>query len=231
MRIGVPASSATVSWTPLALTLGLHLLLVLAWLLRPGTPFVMPAALEREIVLVMVAPPARPAPLPRPVSRPARAAKELTSQPISQPTSQPITAPALPQPAPQEPPADAATEAPVESELVQGDASASGDLLATSRAMAGRVDRELRKGGSPITAEPDRKWERFASMVASARKSDGMSGTVEQYTADDGITIYRKTVGNRVACYRGGSVGGISTADGRTAGNIRCPPGVRWTRL
>lgn len=227
MRIGVPAGSATVSWTPLALTLGLHLLLVLAWLLRPGAPFVMPAALERETVLVMVAPPARPTPPPRPVSRPAKA----VSQPTSQPASRPITAPALPEPAPQATPADAAIEAPVESELVQSDASASGDLLATSRAMAGRVDRALRKDSSPITAEPDRKWERFASMVASARTSHGMSGTVEQYTADDGITIYRKTDGSRVACYRGGSVGGIGTADGRTAGNIRCPPGVRWTRL
>jgi len=224
MRIGGAASSSTVSWTPLVLTLGLHLLLVLAWLLRPGMPAALPAAAERATVLVLLAPSLRPAPPRQPPLRtaPAKAAPRPPA-----PRAPPLAAPDTPA-------ALASAEAPVESELVQGDpgpASAEGDLLATSRAMAGRVDRELRQGGSPITAEPERKWERFAAAVAAARNGGSMAATLDRHTADDGVTIYRKTVGNVVRCYRSGSVGGIGPADGQTAGNIRCPSGVRWTRI
>ncbi len=146
MRIGVPASSATVSLTPLALTLGLHLLLVLAWLLRPGAPFVMPAAPARETVLVMVAPPAprTAAPLPRPVLREsapkaARPLMQQITQPLMQPITQPIRPPVLPQPAPEQP--DSAT-VPVESGLVQNapaPAAIPGDLLAASKSLARRM--------------------------------------------------------------------------------------------
>ncbi|QNA88821.1 hypothetical protein G4G28_10555 [Massilia sp. Dwa41.01b] len=107
-----------------------------------------------------------------------------------------------------------------------------GDLLASSRRMAGRIDRELRKGGSPITAEPDRKWQRFAEAVAGAHAEPGGAVTLARYTAPDGVTIYRKTVGSRVRCYRSGSVGGLGPADGRSAGVMAdCPVGVSWTRL
>jgi len=97
--------------------------------------------------------------------------------------------------------------------------------------MAGRVDRELRQGGSPISAEPERKWERFASMVAAARVPATGAVTVDSYTAPDGVVIYRKTVGGRVACYRSGSVGGINASDGHSAGYTACPPGAQWRRL
>jgi len=224
MRFGVPASSS-VSWTPLVLTIGLHLLLVLAWLLQPGVQAPAPTA-ARETVLVMVAPPLRPAAPTRQIAR----------QPLAkaQPAPQPITPRPSPTPAPAEIPAAAIADAPIESELVQGDpapSAASGDLLATSRAMAGRVDRELRKGGSPISAEPERKWERFASMVAAARVPATGAVTVDSYTAPDGVVIYRKTVGGRVACYRSGSVGGINASDGHSAGYTTCPPGAQWKRL
>jgi hypothetical protein len=109
-----------------------------------------------------------------------------------------------------------------------------GDLLATSKAMAGRVDRELRKGASPITAEPERKWERFAEAFAAARKGGSGTVTLDSYTGPDGVIVYRKTVGSRVSCYRSGGVGGLVTgfgaADGHGAGNTTCPSGVRWTR-
>jgi len=214
-----------VSWTPLVLTLGLHLLPVLAWLLRPAMQAALPLPAERATVLVMVAPPLRTIPLssPRALAPPVR----KTAQPVTAPVSR------SPQP-PAQPEQPVAEAAPAESELVQSDsapAATPGDLLADSRAMAGRVDRELRKGGSPITAEPERKWERFAGMVAEARAPAAFVLTLDSHTALDGVTIYRKTLGRKVRCYRSGSVGGISPADGHTGGSIPCPTGVRWTRL
>lgn len=100
--------------------------------------------------------------------------------------------------------------------------------------MAGQVDRDLRKGSSPITAEPERKWERFAEAFAAARASRPPGLTLESYTAPDGVTIYRKTVAGRPRCYRSGSVGGLVTgfgnADGHGAGRTTCPTNVSWTR-
>lgn len=221
MRIGVPASSS-VSWTPLALTLGLHLLLVLAWLLRPGVqPGPQPSA-EHATLLVTVTPPARAIP----------AAPRALREPVRKPAQRPV-ARVLPA---SEPPAAVVTDAespqrePVQAEVAAPIASV-GELLARSRALAGRISRELPPGDSAMTAEPAGKWERFGTQVADARKTGSMDGTLDSHTAANGVIVYRKIVGSRVRCYRSGSVGGINPSDGQTAGNIPCPTGVRWTRL
>ena len=221
MRIGVPASSS-VSWTPLVLTLGLHLLLVLAWLLRPGVqPGPQPSA-ERATLLVTVTPPARAIP----------AAPRALREPVRKPAQRPV-ARVLPAP---EPAAAVVTDAespqlePVQAEVAVPIASA-GELLARSRALAGRISRELPPGDSAMTAEPAGKWERFGTQVADARKTGSMAGTLDSHVSADGVIVYRKIVGSRVRCYRSGSVGGINPSDGQTAGNIPCPTGVRWTRL
>ena len=225
MRIGVPASSATVSLTPLALTLGLHLLLVLAWLLRPGVqPGLQPSS-ERATLLVMVKPAARPMPAaPRVLPEPVRKA-------ASRPASRVLPAP--------EPAAAALADAespqlePFEAEAATPTAPVApvGELLARSRALAGRISREMPPGDSAMTAEPVRKWEQFGALVADARRTGSMAGTLDSHTAADGVIVYRKIVGMRVRCYRSGSVGGVNPSDGQTAGNIPCPTGVRWTRL
>jgi hypothetical protein len=223
-------------WTPLALTLGLHLLLVLAWLggargdLRREPP-------PRVSVFVPVQPLSPPrrlvpeeAPAPERVRPPVLAAPALPSVGLSDIA---VQAPAPPQSPdaglanpPQEPAHNQAEQ--------EGARSSPGDLLASSKAMAGRVDRELRKGASPITAEPERKWERFAEAFAAARAGAERTVTLDSYTSPDGVVTYRKTVGDRVACYRSGSVGGLVTgfgsADGQGAGSTNCPSGVRWTR-
>ena len=221
MRIGVPASSS-VSWTPLVLTLGLHLLLVLAWLLRPGVqPGPQPSA-ERATLLVTVKPPAGAFP----------AAPRALREPVRKPAQRPV-ARVLPAP---EPAAAVVTDAespqrePVQAEIAAPIASV-GDLLARSRALAGRISRELPPGDSAMTAEPAGKWERFGTQVADARKTGSMAGTLDSHVSADGVIVYRKIVGSRVRCYRSGSVGGINPSDGQTAGNIPCPTGVRWTRL
>lgn len=227
MHGAAAAPCRTVSWAPLALTLGLHLLLVLAWLLQPARESAPPPG-ERETMLVMVRPPPAPLSPPRTEHRAEpRAEPRLARRPRAQ-------TPVRPQvPAQQAPTPEVTSEAqPITPPVEAGPATAPlpGELLATSRRMAGRIDRELSSGGSPISAEPERKWERFAGMMASARTSAGTAVSLDSYTAPDGVTVYRKTVGERVRCYVSGSVGGIGPADGRSAGNIPCPTGVRWTR-
>jgi hypothetical protein len=218
------AYAAPRPWTPLALTLGLHLLLVLAWLSGARGDRVREAP-QRAFTFVLVQPPARPKPardLPPPLPLP-RSRLPATIHIPRPAVAAPAAAPS-PDPEPAgEPQSGTATGA-----------APPGDLLNTSRAMAGRVDRELRKGSSPITAEPERKWERFAQAFADARTSKDYSMTLESYTDADGTVIYRKTIAGRKSCYRSGSVGGLVTgfgnADGRGAGNTPCPTGVSWTR-
>ena len=222
-RGAVPAYAASRSWTPLALTLGLHLLLVLAWLTGVHGPAPEPAPGASSFVLVQALPRPQPKPdLPRPlpiprtrlpdaISGPSPVAAEPAAapsrepEPVAEPQPDPAPAPALP-----------------------------GDLLASAKAMAGRVDRELRQGSSPITAEPERKWERFAEAFAAARTGTADTVTLDSYTAPDGVVIYRKTVHGRASCYRSGSVGGLVTgfgnADGHGAGRTSCPSNVSWRR-
>lgn len=227
MRIGVPASSS-VSWTPLALTLGLHLLLVLAWLLRPGVqPGPRPSA-ERATLLVTVKPAAPPIPAaPRTLPEPVRKAAPRSVARVL-PAPEPAAAVAADAESPQ--------LAPVQAEVATLAAPVApvvpvGELLARSRALVGRISRELPAGDSAMTAEPVRKWEQFGALVADARRTGSMAGSLDSHTAADGVIVYRKIVGSRVRCYRSGSVGGINPSDGQTAGNIPCPTGVRWTRL
>lgn len=243
----------TLSWGPLGFTAGLHLLLVLAWLYGPARMPVRPAAPRQEAAFVLVAPVGAPRAAPTHERRPHQPARPRAdaahATAIGLPPAQaprgraPLQAAqaadeAVPDTHPDHDiPADPTTDnaafaAPGAVPAATGHGAAGpGDLLATSRRMAGRIDRELRKGGSPITAEPDRKWERFADAVAGARVAPAGDVTLAVHTAPDGVTIYRKTLGTRVRCYRSGSVGGPGPADGQSAGNIPCPTGVSWTRL
>ncbi|MFC4931235.1 hypothetical protein [Massilia sp. GCM10023247] len=228
-------------WTPLALSLGLHLLLVLAW--RGATqPKPIATRPPHAPAFVLVQPLASPelshearraaSERPRP-HKPAAAATVAPPPPVT-PRLRSEPEPVGQAPADEDASAHASASASA-SEPAPGPASAPGDLLATSKAMAGSVDRALRNGSSPITAEPDRKWERFAQAFAAARKDGGNTVTLDSYTAPDGVITYRKTVGGRVSCYRSGSAGGPATVFGRPldnqgAGNVPCPTGVRWTR-
>ena len=223
-RGGDPAWAASRSWTPLALTLGLHLLLVLAWLTGVRAPAPEPAPRASTLVLVQSLP--RPAPQPAAATPPTRV---RTRQPTAfvaplPELAAPSAAPPSSNPEPASEPQPDATPGP----------ALPGDLLTSSKAMAGRVDRELRKGSNPITAEPERKWERFAEAFAAARSGAAGSVTLDSYTAPDGVIIYRKTVAGRTSCYRSGSVGGLVTgfgnADGHGAGRTTCPSNVSWSR-
>jgi hypothetical protein len=233
-RGGAPGVHGVRPWTPLALTLGLHLLLVLAWLTGArGNLARDPAGKPppRASVFVPVRPASQPTPAPAPP--PALPMRLRPPASIGAPA---VPAVALPAPLAQTPDDSPPSPAPAPPTAPQDPArlAVPGDLLASSKAMAGRVDRELRKGAGVITAEPDRKWERFAEAFAAARTGATRAVTLDSYTEPDGVIVYRKTVGDRVSCYRSGSVGGLATrfgvADGHGAGTTSCPTGVSWTR-
>jgi len=222
MRAGFGSSPASRPWAPVALTLGLHLLLVLAW--RTGAPGErVSEPPQRASTFVLVQPPARPKPAPRPAPR-------LPARPGRLPAT--IHIPVAPRPPPTPP---AVTEAAALPQAAPAAGAAlPGDLLASSRAMAGGIDRALRHGSSPITAEPDRKWERFADAVAGARIDRSRNVTLSSYTQADGVIVYRRTMGGKNSCYRIGSVGGLVTgfgnADLHGATVTPCPADARWTR-
>lgn len=225
----MPGYAASRSWTPLVLTVGLHLLLVLAWLTGMHGPALQPTPTERTSTLVLVQPLARPkaAPVePLHLPKPRMRSPTTTSAPVIVTPAPVVASSPAPEPA-AEPQADPARDS-------SPAAALPGELLASSKAMAGKVDRALRNGSSPITAEPERKWERFAEAFAAARKGAPPGVTLDSYTAPDGVTIYRKTVAGKVRCYRSGSVGGLTTqfgnADLHGAGTTTCPTNISWTR-
>lgn len=243
-----PLSHARPSRAGVALTLGLHALLVwLSWLAAvPRQAAHAPQlAQERASTLVLV--------VPLPLSREAdsRSARTPAAAHAPQRTRRPVPAargkaeadgvmPAVsvaatgPTTAPDAAPDAALDNASAATVEAAPETRAPGELLASSKRMAGAVDRALRRGASPITAEPERKWERFAQAVAEAHTGNREAVTLSSYTAPDGVVVYRKTVGARVLCYRSGSVGGLvggfGPADGRGAGTIPCPSGADWRR-
>ena len=219
---GLPAPP----WTPLVLTLGLHLLLVLAWLTARAAAA---CRIRRSALLPSYWSGRRRGPSRRPIFRhprpfPVAAGRQPSiSQGLSWRGQPPLRRPGG-RPASHKPALHAsATEA------------LPGDLLKSSRAMAGRIDRELRNGASPISAEPERKWERFAQAFAEARTSRSYSMTLEDYT-DGGRHCrlpqdHRRT--NELLPQRQRRRPGHGLRQcrgGRGAGYTPCPTGVSWTR-
>lgn len=228
MRIGVAAGSATRSWTPLILTLGLHLLLVLAWRWQGQTaPGAAPP--ERLIELVQVRPPppsaakASPGPLPPP--------RKTVSPPP------PVTAPPLPLPG-EAPPADeaGAAQAPPGPAEPGSDAPvtlAGEELLSAARRSAAALDREERKGKSGVPLEADTPWSRFRAGLAAAHVDRSLSMRMEKYESPDGVVVYRTTQAGKQSCHMTGAAvfGPGRAGGGSAAGSVACPTGVRWERM
>jgi hypothetical protein len=245
---GVLTPRRTPGW-PLAVTLGLHLLLGWWWLQATGVR-VLPAVVSapREFIVVAVLAPAasRSSTAPAtPSSSPPRAAKAAPARtapaaPLVAP--QPITpAPAdtAPPPAMSEPAADPfpTPSASAQERIATGDDS----LASRGKRTAGAVDHELRKGKLAPLDPGDNKWQRFAQAVGDARVDNSRTLTSESYTAPDGVVVYRFRQGGRTWCRTGGDIrpspfgaqaGGAALFDkaggGGFAGTVRCPARVEF---
>ena len=247
---GVLTPRRTPGW-PLALTLGLHLLLGWWWLQATGVR-VLPAVVSapREFIVVAVLAPApslsSTAPAAASSSRPraAQAFPARAAPPAPPAAPQPIT------PAPADSALPAATSEPAAetSPTASGsaqDTTATGDdsLASRGKRTAGAVDHELRKGKLAPLDPGDNKWQRFAEAVSNARVDTSRTLVSESYTAPDGVIVYRFRLGGRTWCRTGGDIrpspfgaqaGGAALFDkaggGGFAGTIECPTRVQFKR-
>jgi len=169
----------TPGW-PLAVTLGLHLLLGWWWLQATGVrmlPAIVSAPREFIVVAVLApapsrssAVPAAPAAAASPRPRAAQAIPARAAPAASTVALQPIT----PAPADSAPPAatiePAADAFPTPSGSAQDTFATGDDSLANrGKRTAGAVDHELRKGKLAPLDPGDSKWQRFAEAVSNAR--------------------------------------------------------------
>lgn len=230
---------------PLALTLGLHLVLGWWWLQATGVrvlPAAVPALREFIVVAVLAPAPSRSSTAPaaaasaRPRAKQASAARAVPAVPAVAPAvQQPVT------PAPaaiSEPAADLFS---TPSGAAQ-DSTATGDdsLASRGKATAGAIDHDLRKGKLAPLEPGDNKWERFAQAVGDARVDTSRTLTSESYTGPDGV-VYRFRLGGRTWCRTGGDIrpspfgaqaGGAALFDkaggGGFAGMVQCPTRVQF---
>jgi hypothetical protein len=248
---GVLTPRRTPGW-PLAVTLGLHLLLGWWWLQATGVR-VLPATVSalREFIVVAVltpapsrssaapsAPAAAASPRPRAAQAvPARAVPAAAS--VALPPITPAPADTAPPAAMSEPAADPFPTPPGSAQ----ETTATGDdsLASRGKRTAGAVDHELRKGKLAPLDPGDNKWQRFAQAVGDARVDTSRTLTSESYTAPDGVVVYRFRQGGRTWCRTGGDIrpspfgaqaGGAALFDkaggGGFAGTVRCPTRVEF---
>ena len=231
---------------PLALTLGLHLVLGWWWLQATGVrvlPAAVPALREFIVVAVLAPAPSRSSTAPaaaasaRPHAKQASAARAVPAVPAVAPAvQQPVT------PAPaaiSEPAADLFS---TPSGAAQ-DSTATGDdsLASRGKRTAGAIDHDLRKGKLAPLEPGDNKWERFAQAVGDARVDTSRTLTSESYTGPDGVVVYRFRLGGRTWCRTGGDIrpspfgaqaGGAALFDkaggGGFAGLVQCPTRVQF---
>lgn len=220
---------------PLGLTLGLHLLLVLAWLLRPATPARDDAARLVSVLIPVLAPRTRLEPVApvKPQAPPLRVPAAVAPSPAMagpgsaapEPEPEPLSEPEREAPAPIVDPFAGAAPAPPS-------LSADSELLGRARRAAGPIDRTLRGGKSEVPKEADTPWARLQRAADAAHAAPIFAETRDRYTSPDGTVIYRARQGKRQTCRQSGSVnflpGGASGAN--LAGDVPCPKGAQWDR-
>jgi hypothetical protein len=234
----------------LALVFGMHIATLLVWTQQrpvrrpPDTP---------DVVSILLRPPApqaspEPAPPPEPgYPLPRRRSLPPAMDFFGFPPAPAPSMPAQPEPAvtTAAPAAAATTTPPASSPLDDARAPISvqdaireqkdaegGFGLNLAKRQAGRIDRELRKGKSGVPDEPDTPIGRFRRGLEQAHVDRSWNVREDSYTSPDGTVIYRKRIGKRSICRRGGSVSPLgmnSMAMGGEAKNdMPCPQGVEW---
>jgi len=229
----------------LALTLGLHALVLLFWLQAPR-PRLADTAPAWQVVSVLLNVPLRataPAAAPSSPSHDRVPARRPVPPPAAVPKPAPlpdtVPSPAAPAPSAQAGRADAPSTSPTIAAPSAPDAAAAaaapsdtGMALDLARRQAGRIDRELRKGKSGVPLDADTPWARFRRGVEAADTGNLAGEQMDSHTASDGVVTYRRRIGKRTLCRRSGSVGpGIAGLRGiNDAGDVPCPSGVEWKR-
>jgi hypothetical protein len=227
---------------PLAVSLGVHLLLVLAWL-QFGAKVRLPVEAPQPLTVLLLP---RPAPQPLrddpPLPAPAPHAAHVPKPAPGAAASRPAPGPAAPA-AQAPPPAVIALPAPPAPSASRPSAA---DILAAARQDIGKIDREVRGNKAAPLRAADSAWTRFEQRVDNAHIERGPAPVTEAYTAPDGVTYYRTKVGNSYVCRKTGTgdpsstwkndreihANSLSTLGmGQTAGVVLCPESDRgWVR-
>lgn len=207
---------------PLALTIVVHLLLILCLrLARPAAPAA-PAPGTRSAMLVLLTPvPIRPARIARPAP--------------------PSPAPARPRPparvavkAPQDAPAAGAPAAPAGPPVSEARQASAAGILAQAKRDVGQIDRDLRAAAPPVPLlQADTARQRFERAMAAAFIDRSNTMVVDHYQSGDGVIIERITRGGGSKCYMSGVVNFVPGIlhDSSRAQSVSCPPaGSGWTR-
>lgn len=235
MRIAAGFTARRTPGWPLAVTLGVHVLLLWAW--RVATAPQAPTAdpLERTLMLV-------PAPMPRilpDLVRPAR-----PKPPATRTQAAPATAPEAATPIAAQPDAEPISEPDVDPLAQPSEqATVQEGIKERARQAAGPAAHALRKGKLAKLEPGDTPLSRFRTALEGAHKDSRRTLASESYTTPDGVTIYRFRIGGKVYCRTGGHVkpgiggaegGGATLFDsgggGGAAGIISCPKHAEFTR-
>jgi hypothetical protein len=226
----------------LALTFGVHVLVLLAWMQYRAAP----SPELREVVSILLRPPTpgmavaeppRPA-YPAPRKPPPPALDRLGGvSPASAKAEQAAAAAGPATPASVPAPAitsldDARAPMTVQDAIREQKEADGGIAVGIAKRQAGRIDRELRNGKSGIPDEPDTPIGRLRRALEAAHIDRSKSVYQDSYTSPDGTVIYRKRIGKGAICRRGGNVSPLgmkSMAMGGEVGeDIPCPRGVDW---
>jgi len=198
---------------PLAVTLGVHVLLAWCWL-QASSLRMLPVdgrALREFFVVPVRVPVLVPAPAVARTDRGATRTAPVAALRVAPSTEpQAIATPPAPtmQPAAPAIASEPATDVFALPQPAAQDGATSGDdsLAGRAKSSAGATDHELRKGKLAPLDPGDSKWHRFSQAVGSARIDKSRTLTSESYTTPDGVTIYRFRQGGRTYCRTGGNI-------------------------
>lgn len=234
----LPAARLTGRRLALALTLGLHLLILFFWMgaRRPRgieAPRVVSILLQLRAprAVAPAAPPSAPPHLPRTV--PPRATPAPLPAASAAASTVASTVAATPVPAAERMPAAATAN---DSSQAAHTPAGGGFSLDAIKGQAGRIDRELRQGKPGVPIGADTPWTRFGRALESAHVEPGLAESIDSYTYPDGVIVYRKRVAGVDHCRRSGSVrgdfvpGASGIAGAGDAADVPCPKGVAWKR-
>ena len=215
---------------PLALALGLHLLLVLFWpaINRIHRSTDAGVGVETVVSLIWTTPSRQAMPekkIEKRRIRPEPASSSNSNSPAIALPYQPSRQ--TPEPVPIDPLAASAAPSPAQ-EVVGAD-----EFIARAKHDVGKIDRDLRKFSPPLSYErQDSPQLRLERGFAAAYVGHSHGVTLERYTSPDGVVITRMISSGDVKCYASGTVNSAPgiLKDSARPQIVHCPASAGWTR-